>query len=81
MTMNYTPFGRSWDWIVAGYRDGKLVTETVHRGDSSKDIEVSILEKRDDIDRIEVRPWTKFDPNPPSDLARMAPMQKKRRRK
>lgn len=31
---------RKWEWCVRSYKDGKLMLETVHIGEFSKDMEV-----------------------------------------
>lgn len=57
---------RDWDWIVRGFYandvespkvPGDLAIETVHRGESSRDLEQHVLEARPDIGRVEVLPY------------------------
>jgi hypothetical protein len=54
-----------WDWVVRMYyaddvdppkTPGALAIETVHRGDSSKDMEVLVANNRPDIGLVEVLP-------------------------
>jgi hypothetical protein len=54
-----------WDWVVRCYYaddvkppkvPGALAIETVHKGDSSKDIEVAVGHARSDIGRVEAIP-------------------------
>jgi hypothetical protein len=54
---------RGWDWVVRCYYGdnvrpprtaGGLAIETVHRGDSSKDVEVAAARSRADIGAIDV---------------------------
>lgn len=68
-----------WDWVVTAWREDVLISETVHRGDSSKDLEISILAKRDDLTAINVRRWAMGDPSPLSDWERHQPRTRRRR--
>lgn len=56
---------RGWDWVVRCYYaddvdppkvPGELAIETVHKGDSSKDMEVLVASRRGDIGRVEAIP-------------------------
>lgn len=54
---------RRWKWKIVGYyandvkppkKPGGKAVETVHTDDQSKDLEVKVFEKREDIGHIEV---------------------------
>ena len=58
MSLDQYPDVYLWCWLVRGFdTKGHLLVETVHKGDTSKDMEVDVWKtrmKRGEVGRIEV---------------------------